>query len=70
MRGWKRGFPDARRCSRLDDGAMTSRTVAVDNLSFALEKGTVTGFLGLLFAAYGLAFALAGSRFVVRRDVT
>ena len=44
--------------------------VAVDNLSFALEKGTVTGFLGLLFAAYGLAFALAGSRFVVRRDVT
>jgi ABC-2 type transport system permease protein len=25
---------------------------------------------GLLFAAYGLAFALAGTRFVVRRDIT
>lgn len=25
---------------------------------------------GLLFAAYGLAFAMAGTRFVLRRDVT
>jgi hypothetical protein len=25
---------------------------------------------GVLFAAYGLAFALAGTRFAVRRDVT
>jgi ABC-type uncharacterized transport system ATPase subunit len=39
---------------------------AVDGLSFGVEAGTVTRFLGPNDAA----FALAGTRFVVRRDVT